>query len=104
MRYIHRVDVYLNEATPDEYGGNVLTERKIGSSWAKVNTISRTKEVRFGLDTVSQALEINLRSRADLDYEQEGLFFKYKGKEWIPISVEDIDLDGEEIRIIATLR
>lgn len=101
MRFKDKVQVWQKTAVSDSFGGNTVGETQLGSSWATVNSISRDKYVDYGLNTASQAIELYLRSRSDIDYFAQDVFFKYKGKSWFPVSIDDNDLDGELIRIVA---
>lgn len=101
-KYLDRIEVYISTATDDGAGGNTITESKLGDSWCNITSIKRDKLVAYGLDIPAQAIRIMTRYRSDLDYFQNSLFFKYKGKDWIPTSITEIDLDGEELDILAT--
>jgi head-tail adaptor len=101
VRFKDRVGVWQKTASSDGFGGNTVSETQLGSSWAKVNSISRDKYQDYGLNTASQAIELYLRHRSDIDYFAQDVFFKYKGKSWFPISIEDNGLESELIRILA---
>lgn len=101
MRFKSRVQVWQHTADPDSSGGNTVDETQLGSSWAEVKDVPRDKYQDYGLNTASQAIELYLRSRNDIDYFDQDIFFKYKGKSWYPSIVEDKGLDGELIRIVA---
>tara|TARA_R110002167_G_scaffold284737_2_gene489911 strand:+ start:31841 stop:32164 length:324 start_codon:yes stop_codon:yes gene_type:complete len=100
-KYINRVEVWQNTATADNYGGNTVTPTQLGSSWANVTTIAIDKMLNYGLDTAKQAITIKTRSRSDINYFAEGIFFKYKGIEWYPTNISNKDFIDEEITIIA---
>lgn len=85
----------------DEYGGNTLVETSLGNSWAKVETLAAEKVNAFGLDINKQTIRLTMRHRNDVDYLQPGVFFKYKGFSWMPISVINKDIFDREIEIIA---
>jgi len=103
-KYLDRVYVYRHTPTADGYGGNTLTETLLASSWAGVESLSAFKLTQFGLDTSKQSIRVRMRYRSDVDYKSEGVFLKYKTKEWIPTSIENVGLENEEIIIIATER
>jgi hypothetical protein len=100
-KYIHRVEVWVNATETDNFSGNTLDPSLLSSSWCNVTTIPLDKLVAYGLDITQQAITIKTRWRSDLDYFQNGLFFKYKGIEWFPNRVYNKDLINEEIVIIA---
>ena len=101
-KYLNRIEVWLNGADLDDVGGENVDPVKISDSWCNITTIRREKLVSFGLDIPTQAINIRTRFRNDLDYFQDGLFFKYKTKDWIVNSIHNIGLDDEDIDIIAT--
>ena len=101
MRFKDRVEVWQKTSVSDGFGGNTVGETQLGSSWAKVNNIPREKYVDYGLNTENQAIELHLRSRIDIDYFAQDIFFKHNGKSWFPSLIEDYYLDGELIRIVA---
>ena len=100
-KYIHKVGVWVNTPVSDGFSGNTQLPLEIGSSWCNVTTVPTDKLVNYGLDIAKQAITIKTRYRADLDYFQDGLFFKYKGLDWMPSRIYNKDLINEEITIIA---
>lgn len=101
-KYLNRIEVWVNNADLDSVGGENVSPIKLSDSWCNINTIRRDKLVAFGLDIPTQAISIKTRFRNDLDYFQDGLFFKYKGKDWIVNSIHNVDLEDENIDIVAT--
>ena len=101
-KYLNKVEVWLNSALDDTVGGNLVDPSQLGSSWCNVSTLSTDKLTTYGLDIAQQAITIKTRYRSDLDYFQEGLFFKYKGLDWMPTSISNKNLINEEIVIVAT--
>lgn len=101
MRFKDRVGVWQKTAVSDNYGGNTVSETQLGSSWAKVRSVPREKYSDYGLNVESQAIELFLRSRNDIDYFGQDIFFKYNGKSWYPLLVEDYAFNDELIRVVA---
>jgi len=101
-KYLNRIEVWLNSDSDDLSGGLLTEPSKVNDSWCNVKTVNRSNLTAYGLDIAVQAIRIRTRHRNDLDYFQEGLFFKYKQKDWMVNSIHDVDLDGEELDIIAT--
>lgn len=99
-KYIHRVEV-KRHTNSDEADGHDLTVTSLGYSWANIKTVSTNKLVNYGLELVTKAINIELRWRSDLDYEQTGIFFTYKGHDYYPQSVTKVDLEEEVIKIFA---
>lgn len=102
-KYLKRIEVWQNQATDDTFGGNLVTEVKLSDSWCNIKSVPVNKYVDFGLDTADQSIMMETRWRNDLDYMQEGVFFKYMGKDWFPTRLYDMDLENEKIVIIATM-
>lgn len=100
-KYLHRAEVWQNQTTYDGAAGNINNPVQLGSSWCNITTVPTNKMVDYGLDIAKQGITIKTRYRDDLDYLQEGIFFKYKGYDWIPVRLYDLDLLQEEITIIA---
>jgi len=103
-KYLNRIEVWLKAAVDDGVGGNTSQDTFIDSSWSNITTLSRKNQTDFGMDIATQGIRIKLRHRNDLDYYQEGLFFKYKGKEWFPTSIHQIDMQEIELDILATAK
>lgn len=100
-KYLNKIEVWINGTTSDSYGGNILSESQLGSSWCNIMTIPTNKMIEYGLDVDKEAITIKTRYRSDLNYFQVGLFFKYLGVDWIPTRIYNKDLLNEEITIIA---
>lgn len=101
-KYIHKLEVWQNNATDDSFGGNTVDPAQLGSSWANVRTIAFDKLANYGLDIAQQAITISTRYRDDIDYLSLGIFFKYKGFDWYPTGISNRDLENEEIIIVAS--
>lgn len=100
-RYKRRVGVYRNIPVEDGYGGHTLTASLVGHSWADVKSVSADRLESFGLELGQQTIRIRCRYRDDIDYTDEGLYLTYNGKNWQPISVQEIDQFNREIEILA---
>lgn len=101
MKFNDRVGVWRHTATFDGSDGNTVSETQLGSSWAKVRSVPREKYMDYGLNVESQAIEMFVRSRSDIDYFSQDIFFKYNGKSWYPSLIEDYAFKDELIRIVA---
>ena len=102
-KYLNRIEVWQNQTADDTFAGTVVNEVKLSDSWCSIKSVPVNKYTEFGLDTVDQSIMIKLRWRSDLDYSQEGVFFKYKSKNWYPTRVTNNDLEDEEIMIKASM-
>lgn len=100
-KYLDRIEIWQYGATADGYGGNLVSDAQLGSSWAKVKTIPANKLTDLGLDLTQTTIKVNLRYRADIDFGLSNLFIKYKSREFTVQSVTEVDLNGREFEIIA---
>lgn len=100
-KYIHKIEVWQKTALDDGHGGLLQGDAKLGESWANVKSIPIDKLTSYGLDTDKNGVRIGLRYREDIDYTAQSVYFRYKNKEWFPLSVTDTDLEGIEITILA---
>lgn len=100
-KYINRVEVLINDAVSDGFGGNTLAERSLSFSWANIRSLDTKNASDLGLDLKKTAIVIKTRFRSDLDYNQPGIFFKYKELCFMPVQITNEHLNDEEIKIIA---
>lgn len=100
-KYLDRIEVWQRDQDADDFGGYLVAPTKLGDSWANIKTVPRDKVVAYGLDLPSQAIRVKLRKRNDIDYFAEGIYIVYKGKNWYINSLTEVDLDGEELDILA---
>lgn len=103
-KYLNSIEVWIKAASDDLAGGNITTDTLIDTSWCNIKSLNRQKLTDYGLNVATQAIKISLRYRDDLDYFQQDIFFKYKGKEWFIDSIHQIDLEEEELEIVATAK
>ena len=96
------MEVWKDVEASDGYSGNVVTPTQVGTSWAQVRTVAPERRTDFGLTENEYALDIRVRHRNDLDYFAEDIYFKYNGDSYISNGMVDDNLEGVEIRIIAT--
>lgn len=102
-KYINRIDVYKKTEVADGFGGDVYGDPElIASSWCRIKTLSPERLTDLGLQDFKYGISIDLRYRTDLDYNQKDIYFSYKSRDYIIQSVIDKDLEGKEIKIIAT--
>ena len=103
-KYSKRVQIWQTSATSDTYGGNTVNDALdtiLGTSWAYVRTIRPEKLTDLGITDGTYAIEVKLRYRYDLDYEQEGIYFKYASNNYIFNTVLPIDFENAEVTVIA---
>ena len=100
-KYLNSIEVWQSVETDDTAGGLEGTESKVTDSWCNIKTLPRPKRTQYGLDDAVQAIQVRTRYRNDLDYFDQALFFKYKGRDWHFTDVMNEGLEDEEITIIA---
>ena len=76
-KYSKRVEIWQTTGVADGYGGSTVTEALLLKSWARLRTINPERLTALGLTDTTHAIQLGLRHRNDLDYNQEGLFIKY---------------------------
>lgn len=103
-RYSKRIEVWNYTANYNGFGGNDTTDTQLGSAWAEIRTIPTNKQAEFGQDITKDSITIYVRKRSDIDYTDDTIFFKYKGKDYVPFSVTEKDLDGVEYEILCNGR
>lgn len=104
-KYTNRIEIWKRPETDDSFGGSVYDtpSEKLGESWCNIKTLSQQRIIDLGLLDFKHSIQINLRKRNDLDYTQNDIYFVYKGKEYIKQSLIEVNLDGYEIQITASL-
>lgn len=101
-KYINKVEVWVNAVIDDGFSGSINDPVIVSSSWCNVSTVPSDKITNYGLDIGTEVISIKTRWRSYLDYFTDGLFFKYKGYNWMPTRIFNKDLVNEEITIIAS--
>ena len=103
-KYSKRVQIWKTVASSDGFGGltiDPLNDVDLGGSWAYIKTIRPEKLIALGITDYTYAIEVKLRYRYDLDYEQEGIYFKYDGNTFIFNTVLPVDYERAEVTVIA---
>ncbi len=103
-KYSKRVQIWETALTSDTYGGNEIDDALdtlLATSWAYIRTIRPEKLTAMGITDYKHAIEVKLRYRYDLDYEQEGIYFKYDSNTYIFDTVLTIDYEKAEVTVIA---
>lgn len=104
-RYINRIAIWRKVELADGHGGHTNQESNlVDSSWCKVKTLDLNRRTDLGLSEYNYAIQVDLRKRDDLDYNQEDIYFVYKNNEFVFKSIAEKDLDGYDVRIIAARR
>ncbi len=105
-KYSKRVQIWESAEADDTYGGNVIDntlDTLLASSWAYIKTIRPEKLIAMGITDYTHAIEVKLRYRYDLDYEQEGIYFKYNDNTYIFNTVLPVDYERAEVTVIAVM-
>jgi head-tail adaptor len=102
-RFKKRIEIFELTDVSDGFGGNTVSEAKIGESWANIRTLgNRTDLTDFGINNTDLAVEIETRKRSDLTYNSINQLIKYKGDTYSIVSFPtDQDFKGSIIKFIA---
>jgi len=100
-RYSKRIQVWASVPTDDNYGGKTLTDGLVKTMWADVKTLDSSRSIENGLDVSRPSVEVYMRKDPGVDWANETLFLKINSIDYRISRIEEINLDGIEIRIIA---
>ncbi len=100
-KYTKRIEIFTTAAVSDGFGGNTVSEVLLATSWADIRTVRPERLTDLGITDGTHSIEVRLRHRNDLDYEQEGIFFKYRDSSYIFKSVNPINLEDVHVIVIA---
>ena len=101
-KYVHRIDICQNTYISDGYGGKKLGDAtQIGSSWCNVKTLRAERITNLGLADNDVVIEVNLRYRDDINYNNRDIYFRYKGIDFNILRIEPINIEKYEIKITA---
>ena len=101
-RYSRRIQIWSYVKNDDGFGGGTTTDTLLGSVWAEVTTIDRSKLTEFGLDVAQNGIQVYMRKDSTIDMQAPNMFIKIGTNEYTINSVGDTDLDGLEIEITAS--
>lgn len=102
-KYKYQIEVWSRVASDEvEGGGQTLVDTKIADSWCGIETIPTAKLTDYGLNVNQRGIIIKLRPRNDVDYFANDIFFKHKGFNWVITQITDVDLEGDELQIVAS--
>ena len=106
-KYTKRVQIWQTSFVPDGFGGNVVSEELITTSWAEVKSAAANSKfsqrlVDLGITDPTLALVVKLRYRNDVDYNAINRFLLYRSERYvIQNSAVNIDFFNSEVSIIA---
>ena len=103
-KFLKKIEVYKNVNQADNSGGYTFAEVLLGDSWCNIETLKINHLKDYGLNANTKGVMISLRHRADIDYEQDGLFFRYKSKDYYPSVIIQEGLEEDYLSILATSR
>ena len=101
-KYKYTIEVWSRSSVDDTAGGQTVTDTKLGDSWCNIESIPTPNLTDYGLSVPQRGIIIRLRERNDIDYFDQDIFFVYKGLKWVITQITDLDLEGEELEILAT--
>ena len=101
-KYNKKIAVYQSVPLSDGYGGNSCSSfTLLFSSWCQIKTLDTlSKESDVGEIVDESKLVLHLRKNSNIDYTTKGLFFKYRGIDYVvqgtPIN---IGFEDREIQV-----
>ena len=100
-KYNKRIGVWQTSKVPDGAGGNTVSETILFTTWCNIKTLDRVdRSTNFGITDTNGVFIVQLRDRADFDYNSKTLFFKYRSdKYFIQNSPVNINFEDREIQI-----
>tara|TARA_R110002051_G_scaffold308116_1_gene379512 strand:- start:13841 stop:14203 length:363 start_codon:yes stop_codon:yes gene_type:complete len=100
-KYDRLIEIWQTTNVRNEYGGTEVVTARIGGSYCKIRTLNAQRMIDLGLNENKLAIDIELRNRKDIDYTVRGIFFKYKGTTYNINTIENKDVDGLTLKILA---
>lgn len=98
--YNKRIDVYETTTVQNEFGGNVVADALLFSSWAKVETNGvGYKATDFGINQFEDPVLFKCRYRNDFHYEGRTLYVIYRNEKYIIKGVRNVGVQNLEMEI-----
>lgn len=99
--YINRVSIYTEQEVSDGYGGFTTDKVFVRKVWAKVVTSGAGyKFQQFGLNDFKNPVIFSIRAKINLNLNEKN-FIRYKNRDFIIKGIEEVNLEGIEIVILA---
>ena len=102
-RYSKRIQVWGSTPTHDGFSGRTLTDALVKTIWAEVRTLDPEKSTLNGIERGVLGVEVFCRKDPGIDWANETLFLVISGARYRILGIEDLDLNGIEVRILATI-
>ena len=105
-KYQKRVQIYQVVSVADGYGGNLVEDTLITESWAEIKTVSNNSRyvgrlTDLGITDPQSAIIVTMRQRNDITYNAVNQFLMYRGEKYIIQNLTNVNLQDNEIEIIA---
>ena len=105
-QFTKRVEIWQTTEVDNGFGGNLVTDAIIASSWAKVETMSggrfANRTTDLGITETNQGVLFTFRKRNDLIYNSINQYLMYRGVKYIISSFPDnVDFNDAFVEIIA---
>ncbi len=79
-----RIEIWQTSNVSDGFGGNIVAETLITSSWAEVITLNNTnRSTDIGITSATNTIKVRLRKRNDITYNGINQYLKYRGFKYI---------------------
>lgn len=99
--YNKRIDFWHFTATKNDFGGSVITDELLFSSWANIKTnASGFNYQEIGLNQFENVTKFSVRFRNDFNYNANDLQIRYKGEKYI---IKSVVFFNEEQRFVELL-
>lgn len=106
-KYNKRISIYQTTTTQNEYGGSVITDELITSSWCEISTVSNNSKfsqrlTSLGVIDPTKAIIVKLRHRNDIEYSAINQYLLYNNNKYIIQNAPtNINLENTEVEIVA---
>ena len=100
-----KVEIWGNTSISDNFGGYIVEDALVATSWAKIETAktSASKLNDLGLNDMTFNIIVTMRKRNDLSYDSINQFIKYRDEKYMFIvSPINTDFTDSFITLIAT--
>lgn len=79
-----RIEIWQTSNVSDGFGGNIVAETLIASSWAEIITLNNTnRSTDIGITSATNTIKVRLRKRNDITYNGINQYLKYRGFKYI---------------------
>ncbi len=97
-RFSRKIEIWQKTEVSDGLGGSVLTPIKLKDVWAEIETKrAGYKFIQYGLNDFKNPVIFKIRGKQNNISWNEDTSVKYKGREYIALGVQDVNLEGLDL-------